>query len=150
MYILFLPDSRNCFFIYLVCYFHICIYHFFIVHFVFISPLSYFDRHETHSTIYVWFDFITNCIQFHYNIRYRKFALKCKRFETRKEMKRKICYNVFLKNMFFIYMSTIFLFYNGGCNSQLAFIGIFQNIFWHWATIFSLTRALDKLRVSFN
>ena len=105
----------------------------FSIFFVFILPLSYFDRHETHSAIKIWFDFITNCIQLRYNIRNRKFSLNCKRFKTRKEMKKKNYY-VSLKNMFFIYVSTIFLFCNriiGGYSSQLVFIGIFQNIFCH-------------------
>ena len=48
----------------------------------------------------VWFDFITNRIQFHYSIRYRKFSLNCEGFKTRKEMKRKNCY-VFLKKLVF-------------------------------------------------
>ena len=51
----------------------------FFIFFVFISPLSHFDRYETLFYNIVWFDFIANRIQFHYNIRHRKFSLNCKR-----------------------------------------------------------------------
>ena len=51
----------------------------FLIFFVFISPLSHFDRYETLFYNIVCFDFIANRIQFHYNIRHRKFSLNCKR-----------------------------------------------------------------------
>ena len=135
LYVPFLPNSFHIF--NLVSSFYICVYHFFILFsFYFTFILLWLPRDTFYNN--VWFDFITDRIQFHYNIRYRKFSLSCKRFKTKKEMKRNNCY-VFLKNMIFIYVFTIFLFYQGiigGCSSQRVFIGIFQNIFQHWPIIF--------------
>ena len=76
LHVLLHPDSRNCFFIYLVySTFVSTIFHFL----VFISPLSHFDQlwHTFYNSVF----FIANRIQFHYNIRYRKFSLNCKRYK---------------------------------------------------------------------
>ena len=98
MYVLFLPDSRNCFFIYLA-YFQICTYHIFSFFCFYFTFILLWSPRETFFNS-VWFDFITNHIQFHHAIRYRKFSLNCKRFKSRKEIKRKNCYVSFNKKCF--------------------------------------------------
>ena len=136
--------TSQCFFLTLITVYVICsiilqylsplFFHFS----VFISPsLSQFARPDTHSAIQrqclIRFYYnLHSTVRFHYNTPYRKYLLNCRqRFKTRKEKMRKNLCNLF-KNIFQYY----FLPYPDTAKTlvsidsqQLAFIGIFQNVF---------------------
>ena len=104
---------------------------------VFISAsFSQFACHDRHSAIQPqclirFYYNLHSTVRFHYNTPYRKYLLNCRRFKTRKEKMIKNLCNLF-KNIFQYY----FLPYPdtaktlvGIDSQQLAFIGIFQNVF---------------------